>query len=110
MNGKQIQHYLNNGANIKVVSTANKSYTSSTIQYRLFTSENTFIKLTKFQALAYLSEEQKQHLAIFESVKQSIKKGNEQFKYKLEFMQQVKKDMQLKTAYDCITQMQYVEL
>lgn len=52
---KLISEALSNGGKISIVIRADKAYTKSVLEYRLYSDETTFISLTKYQAKRWLS-------------------------------------------------------
>jgi len=72
--GELITSLMSNGGKLSVIITSDKNYTKSIMQYRLYSDERTFLTITKFQAKKWLSDYQKSEIAIYDEVKDLLKK------------------------------------
>ena len=67
--GDLIKSLVNKGGIIRIVITSDKNFTRSIKQYRLYSSNDCFITITKYQAKKYLNNYQIENEAIYEKVK-----------------------------------------
>lgn len=118
MDGEKIQKLLKQGATIKIINCADKKHEKSVLQFRIYTSENSFYPITKFQAIKHLNKDQKTALKIYEDVNKNIIKApfNVRLNWNIEIQQAKEKNsltteqIQKMVIHEAIKQKQYLEL
>jgi hypothetical protein len=102
---------IKNGVTVIVI--PNKKHNGTTIDYRVFKSKDVFVSITKYQALKYMTQSQKDNLSLYEEVKR-LMDPKQPIKDRIEnnriIKDRNKNDTRFYTMYDLIKNLRYTEL
>ena len=115
--GEQIKQWMESGKVLKVVKTGNKDHSKPVIEFRIHDDDDRysiFRTVTKYQALRYMSEDQKDNLALFEEAMRLKKRDGISFGRHLDNLKIAERRCQecqwFRGAWESIKSTNYTEL